>query len=281
MVDGKTGIYGLFGFPVTHSLSPAMHNVAFNQLNINAIYLPFAVAPEKLKEAVNSIKTFGIQGVNVTVPHKENIIKHLDNLSEDAYIIQAVNTVVNKDGKLMGHNTDGYGFINSLMEMKFNPKDKSFLIVGSGGAARAISINVAKHRAKEIFICDVIEEKAKKLKDYTKSVFSNCYIEAVSPEDLKVLKNRIDILVNATPIGLKKDDPLVVDKQLLKRDIFVYDLIYNPAQTKLLALAEKMGLACSNGLNMLLYQGALSFKLWTGKNPPVAVMKKALLDAIP
>lgn len=280
MIDGKTSIYGIFGFPVEHTLSPAMHKAAFKKLGINAAYLAFSIPPNRLKEAVKAIRVLNIQGINVTVPHKEMIISFLDGLSEEASLIGAVNTVVVKKNKLIGYNTDGQGFIRSLEETSFNPKDKSFLIIGAGGASRSICVSLSKVKVKEIFICDIIEEKARDLKAHINRVCPKCYIEAVPTNSLKVVRDRLSILVNATPLGLKETDPLPVDKGLLRKDIFVYDLIYNPSTTKLLSLAKRTGLKYSNGLGMLLFQGALSFKFWTNHQPPVKAMRQALLDGL-
>ncbi|MBM3254123.1 MAG: shikimate dehydrogenase [Candidatus Omnitrophica bacterium] len=280
MIDGKTKVYGIFGFPVEHSLSPSMHNAAFRHLGINAAYLAFSISPDKLKDAVRTIRVLNMRGLNITVPHKENIIRFLDTLSGEARLIGAVNTVVVRKDKLIGYNTDGYGFIRSLIWTGFNPKGKSFLIIGSGGASRSICAALGKLKVKEIFICDVIEEKAKNLKAHIRRIFPNCYIEAVPVNSLKVVRDRLDIVVNATPLGLKETDPLPVDSQILKKGIMVYDLVYNPIETKLLTLAKKKGLRYSNGIGMLLFQGALSFKLWMKQEPPIAVMRRALVSGL-
>lgn len=280
MIDGKTALYGIFGFPVEHTLSPSMHNVAFKKLGINAAYLAFSIPHNKLKEAVRATRVLNIQGLNVTVPHKERIIPLLDALSEEASLIGAVNTVVVKKNKLIGYNTDGQGFIRSLEEISFNPRNKSFLIVGSGGASRSICVSLSRLKIKEIFICDIVKEKARALKTHINRISPKCYIEAVGIDSLKVLRDRLDILVNATPLGLKETDRLPVDKRLLRKDIFVYDLIYNPSRTKLVSLAGRNGLKYSNGLGMLLFQGALSFELWTNQEPPVRVMRQALLGRL-
>lgn len=280
MIDGKTGIYGIFGFPVEHTLSPAMHNAAFKKLGINAAYLAFPIPPNRLKEAVKAIRVLNIQGINVTIPHKESIIPFLDNLSKEASLIGAINTVIVKKDKLIGYNTDGQGFIKSLEEINFNPRNKSFLIIGSGGASRSICVSLSRFKVKEIFICDIIEEKARNLKAHINRVCPKCYIEAVPTNSLRVVRDRLDILVNATPLGLKRTGPLPVDRGLLRKDILVYDLIYNPSMTKLLSLAKRKGLKYSNGLGMLLFQGALSFKLWLNRQPPVETMRQALLDGL-
>ncbi len=279
-INGKTQIYGIFGFPIGHSLSPSMHNAAFKHLGVNAAYIPLSIPPDKLKEALKAIRILGIRGLNITVPHKKNIMKFLDSLSEEAALIGAVNTVVVDNDKLIGHNTDGRGFIKSLDEIGFNPRNKSFLILGSGGAAQAICIGIAALKPKEIFICDVIKERANSLRAHVRRIFTRCYIEAVPVDNVRVVKDRLDILVNATPIGLKETDPLPVDGELLREGVLVYDLIYNPMMTRLLALAKKRGLRFSNGLAMLLFQGALSFKLWTKRQPPLTVMRKALCGEI-
>lgn len=277
-INGKTEIYGLIGYPVEHTFSPLMHNAAFKSLGINAVYLPFEVKPEELKSAILCMKSLGVRGLNVTIPHKEKVLKYLDEIDKEASLIKAVNTIVNRNGRLKGFNTDGRGFVSSLKEeFGISPKEKKFFIMGTGGVSRAISFSLALSGARRIVLVDNIEEKAVRL---ASSLASETSCEAVAlKKDKKAMKELIlnsDIFINATPCGMKSSDPRVIDPQFLRKGLFVYDIIYNPQVTKLLRDAKNRSARVSNGIGMLLNQGAISFSLWTGKRGPVRVMKRAL-----
>jgi shikimate dehydrogenase len=207
---------------------------------------------------------------------------HLDKIDKEASLIKAVNTIVNKDSKLTGFNTDGKGFVSSLKEeFGISPKGKRFLIMGAGGASRAISFSLALNGARRIVLVDVLEAKAIKL---ASSLTRNTSCEAIAlKKDKKAMREIVlnsDVLINATPCGMKSSDSRVIDPDLLHKGIFVYDLIYNPRVTKLLRDAKKKGARVSNGLGMLLNQGAISFELWTGRKAPVDIMRKALSNAL-
>mgnify|MGYP001558976632 FL=1 len=278
MITGKTKIIGIFGYPVEHTLSPYMHNAAFEAMGLDYCYIPFRVRPENLKTAINSIKALSLQGVNITIPHKEAIIPYLDELDREAELIGAVNTVLNKEKRLIGYNTDGRGFVRSLREDgRIDPRGKKIMIIGAGGAARAIAFTLAIEGAGKIFIKDIIEEKAKEL---SSAISNKIYAEAIYIKDLKDRIGDVDILINATPLGMKKEDPLPVLPELLSQGLIVYDIVYNPPETPLLKEAKKRGAKTLGGLGMLLYQGALSFKIWTGQEPPVDVMRKELENKI-
>ncbi|MEK6692287.1 MAG: shikimate dehydrogenase [Nitrospirota bacterium] len=278
MITGKTKIIGIFGYPVEHTLSPYMHNAAFEAMGLDYCYIPFRVRPENLKTAINSIKALSLQGVNITIPHKEAIIPYLDELDREAELIGAVNTVLNKEKRLIGYNTDGRGFVRSLREDgRIDPRGKKIMIIGAGGAARAIAFTLAIEGAGKIFIKDIIEEKAKEL---SSAISNKISAEAIYIKDLKDRIGDVDILINATPLGMKKEDPLPVLPELLSQGLIVYDIVYNPPETPLLKEAKKRGAKTLGGLGMLLYQGALSFKIWTGQEPPVDVMRKELENKI-
>jgi shikimate dehydrogenase len=278
MITGKTKIVGLFGYPVEHTLSPFMHNAAFESTGLDYCYLPFSVRPEDLNISVGAIKALNIRGVNITIPHKETIIPYLDELDREAELIGAVNTVLNKDGRLIGYNTDGKGFVRSLREEGgIDPEGKKIMIIGAGGAARAIAFTLALEGVGKIFINDIIENKAKEL---SSAISNKISAEAIYIKDPKEGIGEVDILINATPLGMKKEDPLPVLPELLSQGLFVYDIVYNPPETSLLKEAKKRGAKTLGGLGMLLYQGALSFKIWTGVEPPIDVMKKALENKI-
>lgn len=279
-IDSNTKIYGLFGYPVRHSLSPVMHNAAFKELGINAVYICFEIKPEDLKEAVRALKTLRICGINVTVPHKVEIMNLLDELDGEAELTGSVNTVKNLEGRLKGFNTDGVGFIKSLKEdLGVNPKGKSFFIFGAGGAGRAVGFSLAKEKARAIQFYDAVKMRAEKLAERIKRIFPDCntaFIPEISPSAFE----GIDVVVNATPQGMKEEDSLLFDLNLVSKKTKIFDLIYNPKETRLVREAKKRDLEAVNGLGMLLYQGAESFKIWTQKNAPLEVMRKALLKSL-
>ncbi len=271
-INGKTRVTGLFGYPVEHTLSPAMHNAAFDHLGLNFRYLPFLVHPDSLQSAVGAMKALGLAGVNVTVPHKEKVIPFLDDVDREALFIGAVNTIVNSGGKLTGYNTDGRGFMRSLAEREIDVEGKRILIAGAGGASRAVSYYLSE-KAREVSIFDTDKAKLKKLVGELSEIRAN-----VSSTDGTTNPSGFDILVNATPLGLKKDDPPPFDVSGVPSDCVVCDLIYK--KTALLENAEKRGCRTVNGLGMLLWQGILAFELWTGVEPPVDIMRTALLKAM-
>jgi len=278
MITGKTRIVGLFGYPVEHTLSPYMHNAAFESLGLDYCYLPFRVIPEAIKEAVSAIKALNMRGVNITIPHKEAIIPYLDELDREAELIGAVNTVLHEGGRLIGYNTDGRGFIRSLKEEGgIIPRGMGAMIIGAGGAARAIAFSLAIEGVKKIFINDIIAEKAKEL---SSALSSKTPSEAVYIKDLKEGIGEVDILINATPQGMKKADPLPIPSELLLKRLIVYDIVYNPPETPLLKEARAKGAKAIGGIGMLLYQGAISFKIWTGQDPPIEVMREAIQKRI-
>lgn len=281
MISGKTKIYGLFGWPVEHTFSPAMHNAAFARLKMDACYLPFPVHPDRLEDAVRSIAALGINGVNVTVPHKERVAAMLSELSEEARLMTAVNTVEVRGDRLIGHNTDGRGFLRSLREnLRFDPKGRRIFILGAGGAGRAVGFSLAIADAASIIIYDKDTQKSSGLaRDIREKTGADVY----SIEDVMNVAESAagaDCIVNATPIGMKRSDPMPLDAHIIRKGQIVCDLIYNPAETRLLRAAKYRGARTLNGLGMLLYQGVLAFEIWTGKKAPVSVMKAALTKQI-
>ena len=267
-ISGKTKVLGLLGWPVEHSLSPAMHNAAFKHLGLDCCYLTFPVKPELLKDAVKAVRALDLTGVNVTVPHKEKVIPFLDKVDKEAAFIGAVNTIVNQGDKLTGYNTDGRGFMRSLSEARISVKNKNVLIVGAGGASRAIGYYLCQSASK-LFLYDIDIKKAGKLIGALKKINNNVF-PAGNINNL----DQYDVIINATPLGLKKGDSLPVNVNLLKPKHVVCDLIYK--STPLLQRASRKGCRTLNGLGMLLWQGVFAFELWTGKKPPVEVMRKAL-----
>lgn len=270
-------IFGLLGYPVKHSLSPAMHNAAFKAWDIDAEYKLFEKKPEELTDFFRELKKGSISGVNVTIPYKEEALRYLDEIRQEVELIGAVNTILVKGKRLIGYNTDGLGFITSLRkEAGINPKGKEIVIIGAGGASRAISIHLAQERAASIILSDIILDKAERLASHIRRNIPRVKVSTVQKEELNSRIRKADILINATPVGMRPDDPLPIDPRILHPKLLVCDLIYNPPKTQLLIQAEKIGAKTLNGMGMLLYQGALSFTIWTGKEAPIEVMARAL-----
>lgn len=273
-------IYGVLGYPAKHSLSPLMHNAAFKALNINAEYRIFEIEPDNLEGFVRSLESQNIHGLNVTVPYKEKVIPFMDAVSNEAMLIGAVNTVSLSQGKSQGFNTDGEGFFKHLSEdLGFNVTGASIAIIGAGGAARAISVYLSKASPKRISIYDVDGVKLLGLVNNLKKNFTNIEFNPVSSAE-KLDINNADLLINASPVGMKESDCCLVDEICFHKDLLVYDLIYNPEETRLLAAAKKAGAGVSNGLGMLLYQGMIAFTIWTGQKAPKSIMQEALLTGI-
>ncbi|MCM8767602.1 MAG: shikimate dehydrogenase [Candidatus Omnitrophica bacterium] len=281
-IKGTTKVTGVFGYPVSHSLSPVFQNSAFKYLGLDYVYIPFEVKPQDLKEAVKAIKIFHWIGVNVTIPHKKQVIKYLDELDENSKILKVVNTIHNTDGKLKGYTTDGEGFLRSLKEDgKFKPEGKNVFILGAGGSSYAICGALINEKVNSIFITNRTLENAKKLKKnlVEKLKFKNIeIIEFEKRNDKKIWQN-IDLLINTTSVGMKENDPLLIEKENIEMVKFVYDIVYN-RKTELLKTAENLKIPYLDGISMLVYQGAISFEIWTGKKAPVDIMKKALYEKI-
>ncbi|RPI38404.1 MAG: shikimate dehydrogenase [Nitrospiraceae bacterium] len=267
-VTGRTKLTGLYGYPVEHTLSPLMHNAAFEHLGIDYCYLPFSVHPDSLKTAIEAIRALNLAGVNVTIPHKESVIPYLDVVSEEALFIGAVNTVTHQGGTLTGHNTDGRGFMRSLSENNISPDNKKVLIVGAGGASRAIGYYLSE-KAGALYLYDIDRMKLEKLASDLSAIRGNIHILN------NIVAGDFDVLINATPLGLKATDPLPFDVSSLSHRQTVCDLIYK--KTPLLSQAEQKGCRTNDGLGMLLWQGVFAFELWTGISPPVDIMRNALL----
>lgn len=283
-IDSKTVLTGLFASPSAHSVSPIIHNNAFKKLGLNYAYLSFEVNKDNLKDAVKSIKTLKMRGVNLSMPNKKEVIQYLDEISETAKLSQSVNTIVNDNGILKGYSTDGKGFFKSLEEEKIFVKNKNITILGTGGASISIISQAVFESVENIFVFkrDKNWEEQKKILDNI-SDKTNCKIELYSLEDKNILKRKIEesiLLINATNVGMKENISLIEDKSFFRKDLIVSDIIYNPAKTKLLQIAEKEGCKIVNGIGMLLYQGALSFELWTDKKMPVEYIKEILFNYI-
>ncbi|MDD5005159.1 MAG: shikimate dehydrogenase [Candidatus Omnitrophica bacterium] len=285
-MNGEKRIFGLIGYPVKHSLSPAMHNAGFRylkarkEINYDAEYKLFEVKPEDLDNFLNSLEEKNIYGLNVTIPHKEKALSFVE-LGEDSSCleqIKAINTIVKKDNVWTGYNTDIPGFSRHLKE-NIDPLNKKVAILGAGGAGKAVSYAIANSKAKEISIYDIDKNKVKNIIEMINKIFEGFDIKSAdSIEQLNIPDK--DILINATPVGMEDADVCLISEKMLHKNLFVYDLIYNPSETKLLKLAKKVGAKTANGLKMLLYQGMLSFEIWTGKKAPKEEMWQALSSQI-
>jgi len=271
-INGKTRIIGIIGENIENSLSPLIHNQIILKHFLNFCYLPFQVAEIDLNKAIQGIKALNIRGANITFPYKEKVIKFLDEVEESARRIRAVNTIVNNKGILTGYNTDVIGFKKSLQEDgKLAIKEKKAVILGAGGAARAVVYALLEEEIEEICIFNRTLEKAKKIKQDLSSFFPKSHIRVfpLEKEDLKDKIEKSHLLVNSTSIGmaLRVDNTPLPDEKLFHPNLLVYDLIYHPAKTLFLKQAEKSGAKIINGLPMLVYQGIESFYLWTGLKP--------------
>ncbi len=289
MVDGKTKILGVIGDPIEHTFSPAMHNAGLNALNLNYIYLPFHVKAQRLSAAIEGAKALGIQGLNVTIPHKQDIIDSLDEIDAVAEMIGAVNTVqfnCNGDEILTkGFNTDGYGCVRAIEE-KASVKDKKVTITGAGGASRAVAFQIANSGISELSLlnrnADKAESLANDLKTNLGTIDIDININAYDLDDLKRELDSSDIFIDTTPIGMfpNVDDKSIASADMLHEDLVVNDIVYTPMETSLIKEAKKANAEVVYGYKMLLYQGIRSFEIWLGQEAPVDVMEKALLDVL-
>ena len=280
-ISGETKNLGVIGWPIVHSLSPAMQAAAIRAAGIDYAYIAMPVHPEALTQAVAGLRSLGFRGFNVTIPHKMAIIECLDEIDEDARRIGAVNTVVIEDGRLSGHNTDVTGFLRGLSRQGMTVRGKRAALFGAGGAARAVIWGLAKEGAERITVGVRDEMKARAALADLASVVN---LEVFSWEDTAfrdALKNAA-LLVNSTPLGMtpKLEAIPPVDWNLVQPSAFVYDIIYTPARTRFLQEAEARGHRVLNGTSMLVGQGAEALALWTGIQPDEAAMERALLDAL-
>ncbi|EGT4601451.1 shikimate dehydrogenase [Clostridioides difficile] len=276
-ISGRTGLFVLIGTPVGHSKSPVMYNYSFKKLDLDYRYLAFDVTVDKVKEALLAIKTFNIKGANVTMPCKSAVTEYMDELSPAARIIGACNTIVNDNGKLVGHITDGVGYVRNLKENGVEVKGKKITIMGAGGAATAIQVQCALDGAREISIFNTKDDfykRAEQTVENIKKDVPECVVNLYDLEDTNKLYEEIessDILTNATLIGMKPYDneTNIKDTSVLRKDLVVTDVVYNPKKTKMIEDAEANGCKAIGGLGMLLYQGAEAFNLYTGLEMPV------------
>ncbi|MCA0753660.1 shikimate dehydrogenase [Paenibacillus sp. N4] len=278
-MDSHTVLYGVIGNPIRHSKSPIMMNRAFRETGINGAYAAFHVTSERLADFAAGVRAMGIRGVNVTIPHKLDIMSLLDEIDAGAEAIGAVNTIVNDDGRLIGYNTDGIGYVRSLKE-EAEPElaGKKMVVLGAGGAARGIVYALTKESPERITIVNRSVERAEEL---AKAFRSQADIEAAAVESLKEACRQADIVINTTSVGMypnTEDTP--IDGAWLQPGAVASDLIYNPLKTTFLQQAERQGCRVHGGLGMFIYQGAYAFEYWTGRPAPVEAMRETVLDSL-
>jgi shikimate dehydrogenase len=279
VISGKTKVCGVIGDPIDHTLSPIMHNAAFEFLKIDYVFLAFKVQVAEVGKALGGMRALNIHGLNVTMPHKNAVIKYLDQIDPTAKTIASVNTILNKDGKLFGFNTDGVGALNALEQNGVKPKGKKVILLGAGGAAKAIAYTLSQE-ADELIILNRTPKPAIDLAELLKQKFSKKIAgDGLSPKSVKENLADSDVLINATSVGMKPDaNQTPVELEWLKPDLAVMDIIYNPLETKLAKNAKLAGAKVVCGVEMLIYQGAASFEIWTACKAPVEVMRKAALN---
>ena len=279
VISGKTKVCGVIGDPIDHTLSPIMHNAAFEFLKIDYVFLAFKVQVAEVGKALGGMRALNIHGLNVTMPHKNAVIKYLDQIDPTAKTIASANTILNKDGKLFGFNTDGVGALNALEQNCVKLKGKKVMLLGAGGAAKAIAYTLSQE-ADELIILNRTPKPAIDLAELLKQKFSKKIAgDGLSPKSVKENLADSDVLINATSVGMKPDaNQTPVELEWLKPDLVVMDIIYNPLETKLAKDAKLAGAKVVSGVEMLIYQGAASFEIWTACKAPVEVMRKAALN---
>lgn len=282
-ITGHTELIGLIATPIRHSSSPKMHNEAFAKLGLDYAYLAFEVGTEQLESTIKGFRGMNVRGCNVSMPNKTVVHKYLDKLSDAAELCGAVNTVVNDNGVLTGHITDGIGYMKSLEDAGINPIGKKMTIVGAGGAATAIEIQAALDGVAELSIFNIKDDFYERAKQTVKDINekTSCKAKLYDLADLDKLKEEISnsyIFTNATGMGMKplEGKTYIPDASFLRPELIVSDVVYSPRETALLKMAKEVGCKTVNGLGMMLFQGAAAFEMWTGKEMPIEHMKDVL-----
>jgi shikimate dehydrogenase len=280
-ISGKTRVCGVIGDPIGHSLSPAIQNAAFSHLKLNFVFLAFRVKPAELEDAMRGMRGLGIHGLNVTMPHKKAVTAFLDEVDPTAKFLCAVNTILNDNGRLCGFNTDGVGASKALQENGISLSGKKVLLLGAGGAAKAIAFQLVKE-ADELVILNRTPEKATELAESLNQALGKVVMGAkLSPNTIQKNLRDSEVLVNATSVGMHPNaNKSPVAPEWLKPDLTVMDIVYNPVETKLAKDAKAMGARVISGVEMLIHQGAASFEIWTDRSAPVEVMRRAALQKL-
>lgn len=282
-VNGRTRVYAVFGWPVAHTRSPALHNAAFRTAGINAVYVALPVAPSELGAALRGARALGVSGINLTIPHKERCLPYLDGVSPEARAVRAVNTIVVRRGRLIGHNTDGLGFLRAVRRLRGVRLARSrVLLLGAGSTARTIGWVLTRQGISHLTIANRTLARAQRLAVELRRGGARCPIEVVSWTRTTVgrVLPRVELVVQATALGLRAGDPLPVPASALHRGVTVVDVVYRPGGTRFLRAAQACGARVCDGAEMLLQQAALAFELWTGRRAPVATMRQALRRAL-
>jgi len=274
-ISPKTRPIGLIGHPVEHSLSPKLHNSLYEYYGLDYVYLAFDVNTEDLKRVVDAFKVLGFRGFNVTIPHKQSILPYLDEIDPEAEAIGAVNTVKIEDGRLLGYNTDGSGFVDSLKQKGCDPAGKKAALLGAGGSARSISFYLVKEGLDLLLLVNRSRDRAQKLAEDLNRHFGKVPVEVI---DFKQLAGReVDIIINTTPVGMwPKVDASPLEGFVFSSGSWVVDIIYNPLETKLLADARRAGCQTSNGMDMLIGQAIRAVEIWTGLRPSFEICSRIL-----
>jgi len=281
-LSGHTKPFAVLGHPIGHTLSPAMHNASMQKLGFDGIYLALDVHPDRLMEVLPSMALMGFAGVNLTVPHKEIAFQGLEKLDESAKLFGAANTVEFADDGMVGHNTDGYGFLKALEEaFDKTVEGDSVFVLGCGGAGRATALQAATKGVTALVLADIDAERIQRLNDEIIGLTPNVeVIQALEkPKQIELCRG-CDLVVQASPVGMKKDDPSLLPPEAFRAGQRAFDLIYMYPETAFLSTAHGAGAKIANGLGMLLHQGARAFEIWTGVEPSVPAMRKALESAV-
>jgi shikimate dehydrogenase len=279
-ITGKTSVYGVIGDPVDHSMSPLIQNAAFHSIGIDAVYVAFLVKKSNLGRAIQGFRALGVKGLNITAPHKVKVVRYLDTVDDGAAEIGSVNTVINKNGELRGHNTDGLGALKALEEAGARLEGQSVLLFGAGGASRAIAHTLAPH-VKSIVLANRTVAKANHLRTRLRTKFKLPITTAALSKELRNFVEEADIIVNASSMGMDgKADPQI-EENWLRKDQCVFDIVYKPFETKLLRAAKRAGARTVTGLDLLVNQAACSFELWTGRDAPIHEMRRAIAQHLP
>lgn len=280
-ISGHTQPFAVLGHPIGHTLSPPMHNAAFEALDMDAIYLAFDVAPERLMSVLPSMANMGFRGVNLTVPLKEVAFAGLTELDDSAKRFGSVNTVEFSPSGLKGHSTDGVGFLRAIDEaFGVAIKGLDVFVLGCGGAGRAVAIMCATQGAARLALCDIDEKRCLKLQSEIAGIAPGLSVSAIPREKWSKAARESELAINATPIGMRPGETSLLPPDAFRSGQMAFDLIYNIPQTPFTQAAQAGGAKAVNGLGMLLHQGAASFAIWTGREPPVAVMRRALEQAL-
>ena len=269
--------YAVIGDPIDHSLSPNIHNAAFRHLELDHSYIAYKISAGELAAGIDSLKKIKIAGFNVTIPHKIEIMKFLDDMDTTSKVIGAVNTVSNENGKLKGYNTDMIGFLDPIKKKNLAIKDSQVLLLGAGGAARAILTAMIKEKASKITIVNRTQENANKLADFAKKIGGNA--DAVSIQKANELVGDYKFIINSTSIGMK-NEPSPISTRNISKNSVVYDIVYQPINTDLIKKSKENGATIIYGYEMLLSQAACSFEIWHKMEAPYDVMKNALLGGV-